>query len=67
MENADNKNIPKGVKFLNVIWVFTIKDNGIYKVRLVLRVLRQIKIVYYTCTYSTSIVMDRFILTITIT
>jgi len=28
---VENKNIPNGIKLLDVKWVFTIKDNGIYK------------------------------------
>jgi hypothetical protein len=31
----ENKNIPKGIKLLDVKWVISIKDNGIYKARLV--------------------------------
>jgi len=43
MKNVENKNIPKDIKLLDIKWVFTIKDNGIYKARLVVRGFRQIK------------------------
>jgi len=43
MKIVENKNIPKGIRPLDVKWVFTIKDNGIYKVRLVVKGFRQIK------------------------
>ena len=46
---------------------FTIKDNGIYKARLVVvKGFRQIKGVDYNCTYSPTIEMDSFRLTIAI-
>jgi len=33
MKIVKNKYIPKGIKLLDIKWVFTIKDNGIYKVK----------------------------------
>jgi len=55
------KNIPKGIKPLLVkYFFFTIKDNDIYKTKLVVRGFRQIKGVDYPCTYSPTIEMDSF-------
>ena len=66
MKIVENKKIPKGIKPLDVKWVFTIKDNGIYKARLVVKDFRQIKGVDYNCTYSPTIEIDSFRLTIAI-
>jgi len=63
---VENKNIPEGIKPLDAKWVFSIKDNGIYKARLVVKGFRQIKGVDYTCTYFPTIEMDSFRLTISI-
>ena len=53
MKIVENKNIPNGIKPLDVKWVFTIKDNGIYKARLVVRSFRQIKGVdLHLCLFS---------------
>jgi len=65
MKIAKNKNIPKGIKLLDVKWVFTIKGSILYKVRLVIRGFRQIN-VEYTCTYSLTIKINSFWLTIAI-
>ena len=65
MKIVENKNILEVIKPFDVIWVITIKDNGIYKARLVVKGFRQIKGVFdYTCTYSPKIEMDSFRLTI---
>jgi len=45
---------------------FTIKDNGRYKARLVVKGFRQIKGADYTCTYSPTIEVDSFRLIIAI-
>jgi len=52
MKIVENKNIQKGINLLDVKWIFTIKDNGIYKASLVVRGFRQIRGIYYNCTYS---------------
>jgi len=60
MKIVENKSIPRGIKPLDVKWVFTIKDNGIYKARLAVRGFRQIKGVDYTYIYPPIIEMDNF-------
>jgi len=65
MKKTKKKYSKKGIKPLNVKWVFffffffffTIKGNGIYKARLIVseEVFDKIKGVDYTCTYSLTI------------
>jgi len=66
MKIVENKNIPDVIKSLDVKWIFTIKDNGTYKARLIVRGFRQIRGVNYTCIYSPTTEMDSFGLTIVI-
>ena len=60
MKIVENKNIPQSIKPLDIKWVFTTKDNGIYNERLVVGSFCQIKEVDYKCTYSPKIEMDSF-------
>jgi len=53
-----NKNIPKGIKPPNFKWVFSIKDNGIYKARLLIKYFHQIKGTDYNYIYSPTIEID---------
>jgi len=60
MKIVENKNIPKGIKPLNIKWIFTIKYNRIHKTILVIRGFHLIKGTDYTCIYSPVIEMNSF-------
>jgi len=59
-------NIPKDTTLIDTRWVFTTKDNGVKRARLVARGFKQRKGVNYTSTYSPTIEADSLRITISI-